>query len=59
MDKELKSCLHWAVEMQHVEFVKMLFEHGHGGEEIMDWRDRDEQTALHYAAEVGNVKVSI
>ena len=57
LDKETKSCLHWAVEMQHCDFVKMLFEHGHEGDEIIDWRDRDEQTALHYAAEVGSVKV--
>ncbi|XP_072034493.1 transient receptor potential cation channel subfamily A member 1-like [Amphiura filiformis] len=57
VDKEMKSCLHWAVEMQHLEFAKMLFEHGHGGDEILEWKDRREQTALHYAAEVGNVKV--
>ena len=58
VDKEMKSCLHWAVEMQHLTFAEMLFEHGHGGEEIINWKDRAEQTALHYAAEVGNVKVS-
>ena len=57
LDKETKSCLHWAVEMQHYAFVEMLFEHGHEGDEIIDWCDRDEQTALHYAAEVGSVKV--
>ncbi|XP_072032763.1 transient receptor potential cation channel subfamily A member 1-like [Amphiura filiformis] len=57
IDKEMKSCLHWAVEMQHLEFAKMLFEHGHGGEEILNWKDRAEQTALHYAAEVGNVEM--
>ena len=58
VDKEMKSCLHWAVEMQQFEFAEMLFEHGHGGEEIINWKDRAEQTALHYAAEVGNVKVA-
>ncbi|XP_072042795.1 transient receptor potential cation channel subfamily A member 1-like [Amphiura filiformis] len=57
IDKEMKSCLHWAVEMQHLEFAKMLFEHGHGGKEILNWKDRAEQTALHYAAEVGNVEM--
>ena len=57
VDKEMKTCLHWAAEMQHFEFAKMLFEHGHDGEEIIDWQDRAEQTALHYASEVGNVEV--
>ncbi|XP_072034633.1 uncharacterized protein [Amphiura filiformis] len=57
LDMEMKSCLHWAVEMQHLEFAKMLFEHGHGGEELLNWKDRGEQTSLHYAAEVGNVEV--
>ncbi len=58
-DKEMKTCLHWAAEMQHLEFAKMLFEHGHGGDEILNCRDRAEQTPMHYAAEVGNVEVII
>ncbi|XP_072042762.1 transient receptor potential cation channel subfamily A member 1-like [Amphiura filiformis] len=57
IDKDMKSCLHWAVEMQHLEFAKMLFEHEHGVEKILNWKDRVEQTALHYAAEVGNVEM--
>ena len=45
--------------MQHIEFIKMLFEDGHDAKEIIDWKDRREHTALHYAAEVGNVKVNM
>ena len=56
-DKQLKTCLHWAVEQQHVEFVKMLFEDGHEGLVLLNWQDRHDQTALHYAAQVGNEKV--
>ena len=37
----------------------MLFEHGHGGDDILEWCDRDGQRALHYAAQVGNVQVGL
>ncbi len=59
VDMEMKTCLHWAVELQHLEFAKMLFEHGHGGEDLLNMKDRREQTALHYAAGVGNVQVGL
>ncbi|XP_072018517.1 transient receptor potential cation channel subfamily A member 1-like isoform X2 [Amphiura filiformis] len=57
VDKEMKTCLHWAVETQHEKFVEMLFEHGHDGELLIEQQDRRERTPLHYAAEVGNVQL--
>ncbi len=58
VDKELKTCLHWSVENQHESFVKMLFEEGNDGQLLIEQQDRRDQTPLHYAAEVGNAKVS-
>ena len=57
VDKEMKTCLHWAVEAQNVGFVKMLFEEGHDGELLLEEQDRREQTPLHYASDIGNAKV--
>ena len=59
LDIGMKSCLHWAAEMEHIAYINMLFEPGHDGEQIIDCRDNQDQSALFYAAEVGNVQVHL
>ena len=42
--------------MGQTDLLNLLFENGALG--MLEWLDRSDQTALHYAAEIGNVAVS-
>ncbi|XP_070579660.1 transient receptor potential cation channel subfamily A member 1-like [Ptychodera flava] len=55
VDTEMKSCLHWAVGCSHLEFILMLLVNG--GAVLMDFPDKNDQTPLHYAAELGYVQI--
>lgn len=57
LDYNQKNCLHLAVEMDHVEFVKMLLRHVNSVN-IINATSKMEWTPLHYAAENGNVEVN-
>nr|WDP79879.1 transient receptor potential cation channel subfamily A member 3 [Apostichopus japonicus] len=56
LDYNQKNCLHLAVEMDHVEFVKMLLRHVNSVN-IINATSKMEWTPLHYAAENGNVEI--
>ncbi|XP_074649063.1 uncharacterized protein LOC141904378 [Tubulanus polymorphus] len=52
LDTSLKTCLHWAVEGEHSMTVMSIL--AKNGKSILDRKDRNDQTVLHYAAYVGN-----
>ncbi|XP_070579650.1 transient receptor potential cation channel subfamily A member 1-like [Ptychodera flava] len=54
-DHVLKTCLHWAVEENHVKYVSALLRHG--AEILLNSKDSNDQTPLHYAAENGNLEM--
>ncbi|XP_054762967.2 transient receptor potential cation channel subfamily A member 1-like [Lytechinus pictus] len=54
-DMHRKSPLHWAAETDHLGFVEFLLKNG--GYRLLEITDIYEQTALHYAAEAGNVEM--
>ena len=56
-DVHHKSPLHWAAEMDHLAFVEFLLQNG--GKNLINLTDIYEQTALHYAAESGNLEVKL
>ncbi|XP_077862816.1 uncharacterized protein LOC102805597 [Saccoglossus kowalevskii] len=51
VDTEMKSCLHWAVGCGHLEFTLTILLSG--GDSLLDLKDKNDQTPMHYAAELG------
>ena len=56
-DASLRTCMHLAVMHERMVTLRMLLEWDEG--QLMNERDKDLQTALHYAARLGNLKVNI
>ncbi|XP_077979567.1 transient receptor potential cation channel subfamily A member 1-like [Glandiceps talaboti] len=54
-DSSGKTCLHWAVEGDHVQYVTMLL--GNGAKVLLDMKDSKDQTPVHYVAENGNLEM--
>ncbi|XP_070579675.1 transient receptor potential cation channel subfamily A member 1-like [Ptychodera flava] len=54
-DRDMKTCLHWAVEGNHFDFIKMLLDKT--GMQLLNRKDKNEQTAVHCAAEAGSAKI--
>ncbi|KAJ8037647.1 Transient receptor potential cation channel subfamily A member 1 [Holothuria leucospilota] len=55
-DSDSKTCLHMAVEMDHVNFVKMLLQKD-CDDSFINATSKHEWTALHFAAENGNTEI--
>ncbi|XP_064641028.1 transient receptor potential cation channel subfamily A member 1-like isoform X2 [Lineus longissimus] len=64
VDTSLRTCLHWAVQNGQYDVLQPVLQgtHGHfeemnGARTIVDWKDNMDQTALHYAAAIGNTAI--
>lgn len=55
-DESRRTCVHLAVQHERVDTLCMLLKHDR--DSFIDERDKDLQTALHYAARLGQLKVS-
>ena len=56
-DHQLKTCLHWCVEMGHCELVDIIIE-SETGSELMEHQDKLDHSPMHYSAEIGNKQVT-
>lgn len=54
-DASLRTCIHLAVMNEQMATLRMLLEQDKG--QLLNERDKDLQTPLHYAARLGNLKV--
>lgn len=54
-DESLRTCIHLAVQYQRLDTLRMLLGRDQG--KLINERDKDLQTPLHYAAKFGYLKV--
>lgn len=54
-DASLRTCIHLAVMHEQMETLRMLLERDEG--QLINERDKDLRTPLHYAARLGTLKV--
>lgn len=56
-DASRRSCIHLAVMDERLETLRMLLDREQG--QLINERDKDLQTPLHYAASLGSLKVKL
>lgn len=54
-DEALRTCIHLAVQYERVDTLRMLLDRDQG--KLINERDKDLRTPLHYAAKLGSLKV--